>query len=712
MVPQDAVGGTLSGISWASSGRCRPGKWPETRTGAGGHRPDLRRGGCSVSWTPWLRASRGRAGPPRAPPTALPLIGRAFLGAKVQHVTPLPGVELPVSQGTGAWQQAAGQEPLCACAAFSPAPPGGGPRGRISASHEPGHCGDSRTRTSPAPSLTAAQLPTGPWRGERGGRWEPGRGPMESETGSREAGLAPASWPCFVLEWRLQAAGARGDVGTPRDEGTLQSLGVGTVEERVHEASAGRETEQAPLLVELVLAVEDAMVLVEVVDGAAADNREEAEEEGQREGESQAVGEEEECEHEEDSGEESEQGTQFEADDQEADEKKTDPEESDEETGTDDDEETEDDRPEVDDDSEQDDAEDVAMAHEEEGEAEEEAVMSETEYMLEEEANLQEEEHEPEEAMEEGQGEEGARELQDQQQGSEHPEAGPSPLECPLEALEALRADMEPTNGRGRRSFAPFQLRLGQRRHHRLQQRSAHMQGIRGFWAKAVSLLLWGKDPKVTGVGGTWGAGGGGAGAKRAVRRAGALWGMGIPRTALVNAPRPARGGSGDDAHAPVIATALAARLRVGSSWAGSSPEAARVKCAGRHAVRVTRGSGSRVSALATATRKAPFRLGTLLQPGGCVCPPLTWSPRARDVRRPGSSPLFLAVGPQACAVDGVRGGACLGIHSSRPVAARTWAAARGPAGRARCSLCGWPGSRREGRGARATLLCGPAVLF
>uniref|UniRef100_A0A8I3PI90 TSPY like 1 n=1 Tax=Canis lupus familiaris TaxID=9615 RepID=A0A8I3PI90_CANLF len=318
---------------------------------------------------------------------------------------------------------------------------------------------------------------------------------MESETGSREAGLAPASWPCFVLEWRLQAAGARGDVGTPRDEGTLQSLGVGTVEERVHEASAGRETEQAPLLVELVLAVEDAMVLVEVVDGAAADNREEAEEEGQREGESQAVGEEEECEHEEDSGEESEQGTQFEADDQEADEKKTDPEESDEETGTDDDEETEDDRPEVDDDSEQDDAEDVAMAHEEEGEAEEEAVMSETEYMLEEEANLQEEEHEPEEAMEEGQGEEGARELQDQQQGSEHPEAGPSPLECPLEALEALRADMEPTNGRGRRSFAPFQLRLGQRRHHRLQQRSAHMQGIRGFWAKA-----FGNHPQLSAV--------------------------------------------------------------------------------------------------------------------------------------------------------------------------------------------------------------------
>ncbi|XP_038307349.1 LOW QUALITY PROTEIN: uncharacterized protein LOC119868780 [Canis lupus familiaris] len=263
-----------------------------------------------------------------------------------------------------------------------------------------------------------------------------------------------------------------------RDEGTLQSLGVGTVEERVHEASAGRETEQAPLLVELVLAVEDAMVLVEVVDGAAADNREE-----------------EECEHEEDSGEESEQGTQFEADDQEADEKKTDPEESDEETGTDDDEETEDDRPEVDDDSEQDDAEDVAMAHEEEGEAEEEAVMSETEYMLEEEANLQEEEHEPEEAMEEGQGEEGARELQDQQQGSEHPEAGPSPLECPLEALEALRADMEPTNGRGRRSFAPFQLRLGQRRHHRLQQRSAHMQGIRGFWAKA-----FGNHPQLSAV--------------------------------------------------------------------------------------------------------------------------------------------------------------------------------------------------------------------
>lgn len=83
--------GTLSGVSWASSGRCRPGKWPETRTGAGGHRPALRQSGCLVSWTPWLRASGGRAGPPRAPPTALPLIGRAFLGAKVQDVTPGAG---------------------------------------------------------------------------------------------------------------------------------------------------------------------------------------------------------------------------------------------------------------------------------------------------------------------------------------------------------------------------------------------------------------------------------------------------------------------------------------------------------------------------------------------------------------------------------------------------------------------------------------------
>ncbi|CAK7313921.1 Testis-specific Y-encoded protein 9 [Vulpes lagopus] len=318
---------------------------------------------------------------------------------------------------------------------------------------------------------------------------------MESETGPREAGLAPPSWPCFVLEWRIQAAGARADGGTPRDEGTLQPLGVGTVQEPVHEARAGRETEQAPLVVELVLAVEDAVVVVEVGDGAAADDREEAEEEGQREGASRALGAEEECEREEDSGEESEQGTQFEADGEEADEK-TDDEESDEETGPDDDEDPEDDRPEADDDCEQDAEEDVAMAHEEEGEAEEEAVTSETEYMVEEEANFQEEEDKAEEAMEEGQGEEAARELQDKQQGSEHPEAGPSPLECPLEALEALRAHVEPTNGRGGRSFAPFQLRLGQRRHHRLQQRSAHVQGTRGFWAKAVSLLLWGKDPK------------------------------------------------------------------------------------------------------------------------------------------------------------------------------------------------------------------------
>ena len=118
---------------------------------------------------------------------------------------------------------------------------------------------------------------------------------------------------------------------------------------------------------------------------------------------------------------------------------------------------------------------------------------------------------------------------------------------------------------------------------------------------------------------------------------------MGIPRTALVNAPRPARGGSGDHAHDPGIATALRACMTVGSSWGWSSPEAASVQCAGRHAVRVTRGNGSRVSALALATRNAPFGVGTVLQPGGSVCPPLTWSARAREECRPGTSPLFLA---------------------------------------------------------------------
>nr|XP_025845084.1 uncharacterized protein LOC112912645 [Vulpes vulpes] len=149
---------------------------------------------------------------------------------------------------------------------------------------------------------------------------------------------------------------------------------------------------------------------------------------------------------------------------------------------------------------------------------------------------------------------------------------------------------------------------------------------------------------------------------------------MGIPRTALVNAPRPARGGSGDDAHDPVIATALGACLTVGSSWGWSSTEAASVQCAARHAVRVTRGNGSRVSVLAAATRNAPLGLGTVLQPGGSVCPPLTWWARARDECRPGTSPLFLAGGPQACAVHGVRGGVCLGVHSS----GYTWQCARG----------------------------------
>ena len=62
-------------------------------------------------------------------------------------------------------------------------------------------------------------------------------------------------------------------------------------------------------------------------------------------------------------------------------------------------------------------------------------------------------------------GHEGGRRTRDTENGDglEHPEAGLSPLESPLKALEALRAEMEPTKEGSRNSVTRFKLRPGQR---------------------------------------------------------------------------------------------------------------------------------------------------------------------------------------------------------------------------------------------------------
>ncbi|XP_053749640.1 testis-specific Y-encoded protein 3-like, partial [Panthera pardus] len=53
------------------------------------------------------------------------------------------------------------------------------------------------------------------------------------------------------------------------------------------------------------------------------------------------------------------------------------------------------------------------------------------------------------------------------------------------EALEALQIELQPVNKQASREHARLKLRMWQRRQRHLQQRSALIQGIRGFWAKA-----------------------------------------------------------------------------------------------------------------------------------------------------------------------------------------------------------------------------------
>ncbi|XP_058570912.1 testis-specific Y-encoded protein 3-like [Neofelis nebulosa] len=96
-----------------------------------------------------------------------------------------------------------------------------------------------------------------------------------------------------------------------------------------------------------------------------------------------------------------------------------------------------------------------------------------------------EEEEEQKPSEQEGRWVEEAQELQVKQQKKERVESGLRPCPSPLEALEALQIELQPVNKQASREHARLQLRMWQRRQRHLEQRSALIQGIRGFWAKA-----------------------------------------------------------------------------------------------------------------------------------------------------------------------------------------------------------------------------------
>ncbi|KAG8510129.1 Testis-specific Y-encoded protein 10, partial [Galemys pyrenaicus] len=72
------------------------------------------------------------------------------------------------------------------------------------------------------------------------------------------------------------------------------------------------------------------------------------------------------------------------------------------------------------------------------------------------------------------------------------PRDGEQPGRAPslLAALEALQLELEPVNRQASRAYCRLRLRMRQRRQPHLDRRGTVIQGIRGFWAKAVSLLL------------------------------------------------------------------------------------------------------------------------------------------------------------------------------------------------------------------------------
>lgn len=60
----------------------------------------------------------------------------------------------------------------------------------------------------------------------------------------------------------------------------------------------------------------------------------------------------------------------------------------------------------------------------------------------------------------------------------------------PMEALQVLQLELSTVNARASRAFARLKRKLRQRRKPYLERRRAIIQGIPGFWAKAVSFPL------------------------------------------------------------------------------------------------------------------------------------------------------------------------------------------------------------------------------
>lgn len=73
-------------------------------------------------------------------------------------------------------------------------------------------------------------------------------------------------------------------------------------------------------------------------------------------------------------------------------------------------------------------------------------------------------------------------------------------LQPSLSLLEALQTEVQPLNTHASREDSQLKLSIWQRRRHHLEQRSALIQGIRGFWAKAVSFLLLVEGPEGAGL--------------------------------------------------------------------------------------------------------------------------------------------------------------------------------------------------------------------
>ncbi|XP_055249453.1 testis-specific Y-encoded protein 1-like [Moschus berezovskii] len=82
------------------------------------------------------------------------------------------------------------------------------------------------------------------------------------------------------------------------------------------------------------------------------------------------------------------------------------------------------------------------------------------------------------------------REEKPEEQGQEHPRTGAAGDWPPLEVLAALQVELCSEKERDPKAYLRLQRKERQRRKRPLNQRSAVIQGIPGFWAKAIMNRL------------------------------------------------------------------------------------------------------------------------------------------------------------------------------------------------------------------------------